>query len=264
MVLESASRSPFSSFTKLFLGRNPSLQLSIQCAPQCTPKRPSSETHGAIRQQAIVKTSAKWSAYQIHSVIVLWHVEAELRNNETDVARQREVGRASVDTLDTLTILEVCFFAYDDVVCFLYEPTFRRNISPPYSGWQTLSPFDSQRGLSHGELLSRYEPRGLRISPPKRRFSQELHGVVRAHKIALFIGTAVKEANLRMLELIPGIPSAGSMATNNGRPQNGAFYWVRPNVYRTDTHGAPCSQNRSELFLETCLETWGQWVSPDG
>jgi hypothetical protein len=42
----------------------PSLQLSIQCAPQCTPRRPSSEPHGATRQQAIAKTPAKRSTYQ--------------------------------------------------------------------------------------------------------------------------------------------------------------------------------------------------------
>jgi hypothetical protein len=40
----------------------------IQCAPQSTPKRPSSEPHGATRQQAIAKTPAKRSAYQIPSV----------------------------------------------------------------------------------------------------------------------------------------------------------------------------------------------------
>jgi hypothetical protein len=32
-------------------------------APQCTPKRPRSEAHGATWQQAIAKTSAKRSAY---------------------------------------------------------------------------------------------------------------------------------------------------------------------------------------------------------
>jgi hypothetical protein len=45
------------------------LQLSIQWSPQRTPKRPSSEPHGATRQQqAIAKTPAKWSSYQIPSV----------------------------------------------------------------------------------------------------------------------------------------------------------------------------------------------------
>jgi hypothetical protein len=48
------------------------LQLSIQCSPQSTPKRPSSEPHGATRQQqATTKTPAKWSAYQIPSLIVV-------------------------------------------------------------------------------------------------------------------------------------------------------------------------------------------------
>jgi hypothetical protein len=33
---------------------------SIQCSPQCTPKRPINEPHGATRQeQAIAKTPAK-------------------------------------------------------------------------------------------------------------------------------------------------------------------------------------------------------------
>jgi hypothetical protein len=54
--------------------RNPTLQLSIQCPPKCTPKRPSSEPHGAARQQATAKTSAKWSAYQILSVFVVFVV----------------------------------------------------------------------------------------------------------------------------------------------------------------------------------------------
>jgi hypothetical protein len=52
-----------------------SLQLSIQCLPQCTPKWPSSEPHGATQQQqVIVKIPAKWSAYQIPSVIVVFSV----------------------------------------------------------------------------------------------------------------------------------------------------------------------------------------------
>jgi hypothetical protein len=47
--------------------RNPPLQLSIQR----THKWANSEPHGAARQQqAIAKTPAKWSAYQILSVIV--------------------------------------------------------------------------------------------------------------------------------------------------------------------------------------------------
>jgi hypothetical protein len=37
------------------------IQLSIQCVPQWTPKPPSSEPQGAIRQQAIAKTPAKRS-----------------------------------------------------------------------------------------------------------------------------------------------------------------------------------------------------------
>jgi hypothetical protein len=62
-------------FTTHFLqGRNPSLQLSIQCAPQCTPKQPSNELHGATRQQAIAKTPAKQSAFQIHIENVLFVV----------------------------------------------------------------------------------------------------------------------------------------------------------------------------------------------
>jgi hypothetical protein len=39
-----------------------------------SPKHPSSEHHGATRQQAIVKTTAKWSAYHIPSVIVVFVV----------------------------------------------------------------------------------------------------------------------------------------------------------------------------------------------
>jgi hypothetical protein len=39
--------------------RNPPLQLSIQCSPQHTSKRPNSEPHGATRQQAIAETPAK-------------------------------------------------------------------------------------------------------------------------------------------------------------------------------------------------------------
>jgi hypothetical protein len=40
--------------------------------PQHTPERPSSEPHGATRQQAIAKTPAKLSVYQIQSVIVVF------------------------------------------------------------------------------------------------------------------------------------------------------------------------------------------------
>jgi hypothetical protein len=40
-------------------------------SPQRTSKRPSNEPHGATRQQAIAKTLAKGSAYQIPSVIVV-------------------------------------------------------------------------------------------------------------------------------------------------------------------------------------------------
>jgi hypothetical protein len=52
--------------------RNPPLQLSIQCLPQRTPKWHNSKPHGATSQQAIVKTPAKWSAYQIHNVIIVF------------------------------------------------------------------------------------------------------------------------------------------------------------------------------------------------
>jgi hypothetical protein len=46
----------------------------IRHAPQCTPKQPSSEPHGATRQQAIAKTHARRSAYRILSLIVLFVV----------------------------------------------------------------------------------------------------------------------------------------------------------------------------------------------
>jgi hypothetical protein len=51
--------------------RNPPLQLSIQCSPQRTPKRPSSESHRASRQQATGKTRARCSAHQLPSVIAV-------------------------------------------------------------------------------------------------------------------------------------------------------------------------------------------------
>jgi hypothetical protein len=54
--------------------RNPSLQLSVQRSPQRAPRRTTSEHHGATRQQAIVKTPAKRSAYQIHSLIAFFVV----------------------------------------------------------------------------------------------------------------------------------------------------------------------------------------------
>jgi hypothetical protein len=54
--------------------RNPPLQLSIQCSPQRTHKWPNSKPHWATRQQAIAETPAKWSAYQIPSVIVVFVV----------------------------------------------------------------------------------------------------------------------------------------------------------------------------------------------
>jgi hypothetical protein len=50
------------------------LQISVQCAPQCTSERPSSEPHGAIRQQAIAKKLAKRSAYQIRCLILVFRV----------------------------------------------------------------------------------------------------------------------------------------------------------------------------------------------
>jgi hypothetical protein len=50
-------------------GRNSPLQLSTQCSPQHTYKRPSSELHGAI-----AKSPAKGSVYQILSVIVVFVV----------------------------------------------------------------------------------------------------------------------------------------------------------------------------------------------
>jgi hypothetical protein len=52
--------------------RNPPLQLSIQCLPQRTSKWPNSKPNWATRQQAIAKTPAKWSAYQIPSVTVVF------------------------------------------------------------------------------------------------------------------------------------------------------------------------------------------------
>jgi hypothetical protein len=46
----------------------------MQCSPQRTHKRPSSEPHGATTQQAIAKTPYKWSAYQIPVVTVVFVV----------------------------------------------------------------------------------------------------------------------------------------------------------------------------------------------
>jgi hypothetical protein len=43
-------------------------------AVQCTSKQPNSEPHGATRQQAVAKTLAKWTAYQIPSVTVVFVV----------------------------------------------------------------------------------------------------------------------------------------------------------------------------------------------
>jgi hypothetical protein len=43
-------------------------------SPQRTPKRPSSEPHGATRQQAIEETPAKWPADHIPSAIVVFVV----------------------------------------------------------------------------------------------------------------------------------------------------------------------------------------------
>jgi hypothetical protein len=48
------------------------LQFSIQCPPQCTPKWHNSKPPGAARQQVTVKTPAKRSAYQILSVTVVF------------------------------------------------------------------------------------------------------------------------------------------------------------------------------------------------
>jgi hypothetical protein len=51
------------------------LELSVQCSPLHTPKRRSSEPHGATRQQqATAKTPAKLSVYQILTVIVVFVV----------------------------------------------------------------------------------------------------------------------------------------------------------------------------------------------
>jgi hypothetical protein len=41
-------------------------------SPQRTPKRPSSEPHGATWQQAIAKSTVIWYAYHIRSVIVVF------------------------------------------------------------------------------------------------------------------------------------------------------------------------------------------------
>jgi hypothetical protein len=50
----------------------PPLQLSIQSSPQRTSKWPNRKPHWATRQQAIAKTPAKRSAYQITSVTVVF------------------------------------------------------------------------------------------------------------------------------------------------------------------------------------------------
>jgi hypothetical protein len=52
----------------------PLLQISIQCSPQSTFKWPNSKPHWANRQQAIAKTPAKWSAYQIPSIVVIFAI----------------------------------------------------------------------------------------------------------------------------------------------------------------------------------------------
>jgi hypothetical protein len=51
------------STQKISITKNsfPSLQLSTECAPQCTLIRPSSEPHGPSRQEAIAEKPAKRS-----------------------------------------------------------------------------------------------------------------------------------------------------------------------------------------------------------
>jgi hypothetical protein len=44
--------------------------------PQRTPKWPNSKPHWATRQQAIVKIPAKWSAYEIPSVTVVFVIQS--------------------------------------------------------------------------------------------------------------------------------------------------------------------------------------------
>jgi hypothetical protein len=46
--------------------------LSIQCAPQYTPKRRSSELYETTRQQVMAKIPVKRSAYHILGVVVLF------------------------------------------------------------------------------------------------------------------------------------------------------------------------------------------------
>jgi hypothetical protein len=54
---------------------NPPLQLSVQCSSQCTPKRPCRKPHEVTQQQrATEKKPAKWSVYQILSIIVVFVV----------------------------------------------------------------------------------------------------------------------------------------------------------------------------------------------
>jgi hypothetical protein len=87
---------------------NPPLQLWIQCSPQRTPKRPSSEPHGVTRQQAIAETPAKWSACQIPRVIVV-----------VVVLVRKPHSQKPQETLNPL-VTEECYWALSACHCTLF------------------------------------------------------------------------------------------------------------------------------------------------
>jgi hypothetical protein len=77
----------------------PQLQLPIQGSPQCTPKRPSREPHGATTQQAIAEAPATWSACQIPTAIVVFVVlvcKSHSQRPQTSLVQTRKRARATM------------------------------------------------------------------------------------------------------------------------------------------------------------------------
>jgi hypothetical protein len=72
---------------------------------------------------------------------------------------------------------------WDVAPCRSCEPKFRSNVSPPSSGQKNP------------------QARNQRYVPPKRRFTQDLHGTT-SQKTAFFVVTAVKTTNLTRYSLL--------------------------------------------------------------
>jgi hypothetical protein len=111
--------------------------------------------------------------------------------NYLDWLRNHKFLKKNPMTLGELKLNKKCHLLGCDAVRLLKEPTFRRNVSLPSSGWKIISKLGSTLAVTSNWSTLRW----MRYVPLKGRSLYEPHGVT-SQKTAFLLVSAVKTSNL--------------------------------------------------------------------